>query len=210
MAEKNLTLNYWPVGTGPYMLTEYLENRRHILERNPNFHSELYPCEGEPGDKEKGYLADCGKAIPFVDKVVFDIEKEAVPLKAKFLQGYYDSPAIERLDYGTVMIVETGDSKEKEKEFREKGIKLPTTIEANNWYIGFNWLDPVVGKGNTAEQAERNRKLRQALSIAIDWEEGYGRVFTQKAGEAAHGPLPAGLFGSHHKPGPPPHTATAR
>ena len=101
MAAKNLTLNYWPVGTGPYMLTEYVENRRHVLERNPNFHGELYPCEGEPGDKEKGYLADCGKALPFVDKVVFDIEKEGVPLQAKFLQGYYDSPAVERLDYGT-------------------------------------------------------------------------------------------------------------
>ncbi len=64
MAEKNLTLNYWPVGTGPYMLTEYVENRRHVLERNPNFRGEPYPCEGEPGDKEKGYLADCGKTIP--------------------------------------------------------------------------------------------------------------------------------------------------
>ena len=64
MAAKNLTLNYWPVGTGPYMLTEYVENRRHVLERNPNFHGETYPCEGEPGDKEKGYLDDCGKPTP--------------------------------------------------------------------------------------------------------------------------------------------------
>ncbi len=194
MAEKNLTLNYWPVGTGPYMLTEYLENRRHVLERNPNFHGEVYPCEGEPGDKEKGYLADCGKALPFVDKMVFDIEKEGVPLQAKFLQGYYDSPAIERLDYGTGLIVAMGDSKEKEKEYREKGIKLPTTIEANNWYIGFNWLDPVVGKGDTPEQMERNRKLRQALSIAIDWEEHIA-IFERGQGVAAQGPLPPSLFG---------------
>jgi ABC-type transport system substrate-binding protein len=194
MVEKNLTLNYWPVGTGPFMLTEYVENRRHVLTRNPNFHGETYPCEGEPGDKEKGYLADCGKAIPFVDQVVFDIEKEGVPLQAKFLQGYYDSPAIERLDYGTGMIVAMGDSKDKEKEFREKGIKLPTTVEANNWYIGFNWLDPVVGKGDTPEQAERNRKLRQALSIAIDWEEHIA-IFERGQGVAAQGPLPPSLFG---------------
>lgn len=194
MAMKNLTLNYWPVGTGPYMLTEYVENRRHTLQRNPNFRGELYPCEGEPGDKEKGYLADCGKTIPFIDKVVFDIEKEGVPLQAKFLQGYYDSPAVERLDYGTGMIVLMGDSKEKEKEFREKGIKLPTTIEANNWYIGFNWLDPVVGKGSTPERAERNRKLRQALSIALDWEEHIA-IFERGQGVAAQGPLPPSLFG---------------
>ncbi|HET7032610.1 MAG TPA: ABC transporter substrate-binding protein, partial [Casimicrobiaceae bacterium] len=194
MAEKNLTLNYWPVGTGPYMLTVYEENRRHVLERNPNFHGETYPCDGEPGDKERGYLVDCGKPLPFVDKVVFDIEKEAVPLEAKFLQGYYDSPAVERLDYGTGMIVKAGDSKEKEKEYREKGIKLPTTIEANNWYIGFNWLDPVVGKGDTPEQMEKNRKLRQALSIAIDWEEHIA-IFERGQGVAAQGPLPPSLFG---------------
>jgi len=54
-----------------------------VIVRNPNFHGETYPCEGEPGDKEKGYLDDCGKNIPFVDKVVFDLEKEGVPLQAK-------------------------------------------------------------------------------------------------------------------------------
>ena len=194
MAEKNLTLNFWPVGTGPFMQTEYIENRRHVIERNPNFRGETYPCEGEPGDKEKGYLDDCGKMIPFVDKVVFDLEKEGVPLQAKFLQGYYDSPAIERLDYGTAMIVAMSDDKKKDKEYREKGIKLPTTIEANNWYIGFNWLDPVVGKGDTPAQAERNRKLRQALSIAIDWEEHIA-IFERGQGVAAQGPLPPSLFG---------------
>lgn len=194
MAEKNLTLNYWPVGTGPYMLTEFIENRRHVIERNPNFRGESYPCEGEPGDAEKGYLADCGKMTPFVDKVVFDIEKENVPLQAKFLQGYYDSPAIERLDYGTGYIVAMGDDKKKDKEFKEKGVKLPTTVEANNWYLGFNWLDPVVGKGASPAQAERNRKLRQALAIAIDWEEHIA-IFERGQGMAAQGPLPPSLFG---------------
>ncbi len=194
MAEKNLTLNFWPVGTGPFMQTEYIENRRHTMVRNPNFHGDTYPCEGEPGDKEKGYLDDCGKAIPFADKLVFDLEKEGVPLQAKFLQGYYDTPAIERLDYGTAMIVAMSDDQKKDKEYKAKGIRLPTTIEANNWYIGFNWLDPVVGKGDTPEQQERNRKLRQALSIAIDWEEHIA-IFERGQGVAAQGPLPPSLFG---------------
>ncbi len=194
MVEKNLSLNYWPVGTGPFMMTEFVENRRHVMVRNPNFHGELYPCEGEAGDKAAGYLDDCGKTIPFVDKVVFDIEKEGVPLQAKFLQGYYDSPAIARLDYGTNLIVAMGDSKEKDAEFRAKGIKLPTTVEANVWYLGFNWLDPLVGKGDTPEQMTRNRKLRQALSIALDWEE-YIAIFERGQGVPAHGPVPPSLFG---------------
>jgi ABC-type transport system substrate-binding protein len=200
MAEKNLTLNYWPVGTGPYMLTEYVENRRHVLERNPNYRGEKYPCEGEPGDKEKGYLVDCGKPMPFVDKVVFDLEKERVPLDAKFLQGYYDSPAIERTDFGTTMIVAASDDAKKGKEYKEKGLRFPTSVEATNWYIGFNWLDPVVGKGNTPEQMEKNRKLRQAFSIAIDWEE-HVSIFERGQGVAAQGPLPPSLFG-YRKDGP--------
>ena len=36
----------------------------------------------------------------------------------------------------------------------------------------------------------RNRKLRQALSIAIDWEE-YTAIFPKRRGETAQGPLPA-------------------
>jgi ABC-type transport system substrate-binding protein len=87
-----------------------------------------------------------------------------------------------------------GDDRKKEQEYKEKGIKLPTTIEANNWYIGFNWLDPVVGKGDTPEQAERNRKLRQAFSIALDWEEHIA-IFERGQGVAAQGPLPPSLFG---------------
>lgn len=200
MAEKNLSLNYWPVGTGPFMLTEFTENRRLVLLRNPNFRGEPYPCEGEPGDKEKGYLDDCGKMTPFVDKVVFDVEKESAPQLIKFMQGYYDSPALERLDMGTGYIVAMGDDKAKEKEFKEKGIRLPTTIEANNWYLGFNWLDPVLGKGKTPEEAERHRKLRQALSIAIDWEENIA-IFEGGQGIAAHGPVPPSLFG-YRKDGP--------
>jgi ABC-type transport system substrate-binding protein len=90
------------------------------------------------------------------------------------------------------------DSERVAKNYTEKGFKLPRVVDISNWYVGFNWLDPVVGKGDTPEQQERNRKLRQALSIAIDWEEGYGRVFKTKGGEAAHGPLPGGLFGSRH------------
>ncbi len=194
MAEKNLTLNYWPVGTGPFMLTVFEENRRHVLERNPNFRGQPYPCEGEPQDAAAGLLADCGKPTPFADKVVFSIEKEAIPLKTKFFQGYYDAPQIERLDQGTDFIVEMADSKEKEEEYKAKKIRLPTTIEANNWYIGFNMLDPVVGWGRTPEERERHRKLRQALSMAIDWEE-HVQIFEKGQGMAAHGPLPPGLFG---------------
>src|SRR5207344_3313104 len=69
MAEKNFTLDWWPVGTGAYMLTENNPNSRMVLERNPNYRGEPYPSAGEAGDRERGLLADAGKTIPFIDRV---------------------------------------------------------------------------------------------------------------------------------------------
>jgi ABC-type transport system substrate-binding protein len=198
MGKNSLSLNTWPVGAGPYMMTSYVQDRQHVMKRNPNYRGEPYPCEGMPEDKAAGLLADCGKTMPFIDTLVLNIEKEKVPLKAKFTQGFLDVPEFERSDWGTDFLADAADSDEVAKRFADRGQTFPKSIEPVNWYLGFNWLDPIVGKGDTPEQQVRNRKLRQALSIAIDWEEGYGRVFTQKAGEAAHGPLPGGLFGSRH------------
>src|SRR5690606_3659233 len=148
MAEHNLSLNTWPVGTGPYMLTESIQNRRHVLSKNPQFRGEPYPCEGEPQDEAAGLLADCGKLTPFIDRIEFTLEKESVPLLGKFIQGYYDIPQIDRGDYGVAMTVAAGDSAEKALLYKDHGIQLKAATEAQISYFGFNWLDPVVGAGD--------------------------------------------------------------
>lgn len=195
MAERDLSLNTWPVGTGPYMLVESIRNRRHVLQRNPNFRGDPYPCEGEPGDAQAGLLEDCGKITPFIDRVEFTVEKEALPLLGKFLQGYYDVPQLERGEMGVSMRVAAGDSAEKATLYREHGIQLPVAIEPQLWYMGFNWNDPVVGGGDSPEQSERNRKLRQAISIAFNWED-YIAIFENSQAAPAYGPVPPGVPGA--------------
>lgn len=197
MASRGLSLNVWPVGTGPYMMAEYVQDRRHVLKRNPNYRGEPYPCEGMPQDKAEGRLADCGKRMPFVDTIVFNMEKEAVPQDAKFRQGYLDVPEFDQMSYGNAYRIQKEDSDRVRKEFNEKGILLPRNVDLSSSYMGFNWLDPVVGQGDTPEQRVKNRKLRQALSIALDWDE-FNRIFPKAAGEVAQGPLPGGVFGSRH------------
>jgi ABC-type transport system substrate-binding protein len=196
MTDNSLSLNQWPLGTGPYMMTEYVQDRRHVMKRNPNFRGEPYPCDGSAEDKAAGYLADCGKTMPFIDTLVTTIVKERVPRKEMFKQGYLDVPEIERPEWGVEFRVDADDSDKVKAQFESRGFQFPLTTDVNNWYLGFNWLDPVIGKGDTPEQQVRNRKLRHALSIAIDWEEGYGRIFRNKGGDAAHGPVPSGAFGS--------------
>ncbi|MEO8135031.1 MAG: ABC transporter substrate-binding protein [Betaproteobacteria bacterium] len=195
MAGNTLTLNAWPIGTGPFMLSEQDANR-YVLLRNPNYREELYPAEGMPGDREHGWLDDAGKRMPFLDKAVFYLEKEREPEESKFMQGYYDNPDVSRLDIGFPLLKEQMDKTGRWQAIRDHGINMVTSLEPNNWYIGFNMLDPVVGAGDTPAQQEKNRKLRQALSIATDWEE-YAAVFFDNYGpsQAAMGPIPPGLFG---------------
>ncbi|WP_222428790.1 ABC transporter substrate-binding protein [Denitratisoma sp. DHT3] len=193
MAEKNLTLDWYPVGTGPYMLTRNDPNARMVLSRNPNFHGQPYPCEGAPGDREAGLLADCGKALPFIDEAVFTREKEQIPYWNKFLQGYYDASGIASDSFDQAVQVGAGGEVSLTDDMRRQGIRLATSVATSTMYMGFNWLDPLVGGADPAT-AERARKLRQAISIAIDQEE-FISIFANGRGIAAQGPIPPGIFG---------------
>ncbi|MBL8450530.1 MAG: ABC transporter substrate-binding protein [Dechloromonas sp.] len=189
MAAKNLTLDWWPVGTGPYVLAENDPNRRMVLARNPNYHGQAYPCEGEAADGPAGLLEDCGQPLPFIDFAVFTREKEAIPYWNKFLQGYYDASGISSDSFDQAVRVNVGGDVALSEEMRAKGIRLLTSVKASTFYMGFNLLDPVVGG-----LGERGTRLRQALSIAIDQEE-YISIFQNGRGVAAQSPLPPGIFG---------------
>jgi peptide/nickel transport system substrate-binding protein len=194
MAQKNFTLDWWPVGTGPYMLTENNPNARMVLERNPNFHGETYPSEGERGDAEAGLLADAGQPIPFIDRVVFSREKEMIPYWNKFLQGYYDISAISSDVFDQAVRVSMEGDSTVSSEMEEKGIRLTTSVATSTGYVAFNWDDPVVGGQKAGESGERARKLRHAISIAFDVEEQIA-IFANGRGIAAQGPIAPGIFG---------------
>ena len=189
MESKNFTLDWWPVGTGAYMLTENNPNDRMVLERNPNVHGEEYPREGEPDDAASGLLADAGKALPFIDKVVFSREKEGIPYWNKFLQGYYDTSGIGSDQFDQAVRVSIEGDTNVTPEMEQKGIRLSTSVETTIGYVAFNWLDPVVGGSS-----ERARKLRHAISIALDVEEQI-TIFANGRGIPAQGPIAPGIFG---------------
>jgi ABC-type transport system substrate-binding protein len=186
---KNLTLDWYPVGTGPYMLTVHDPNRMMVMERNPNFAGEPYPSEGEPGDAEAGLLRDAGKLMPFIDKVVFSLEKESIPYWNKFLQGYYDASGITSDAFDQTVQIDANGSVGLTDAMIEQGIQLQTSVAPSTMYMGFNMLDPVVGG-----DSERARKLRRAISIAIDQEE-FVSIFTNGRGIPGQGPIPPGIFG---------------
>ena len=195
LAERGLNLDQWPIGTGAYMMAEFIKDRRHVMVRNPNYRGEPYPCDGMPGDKEAGLLADCGKTMPFIDSLVSTVEREASPQRTKFKQGYYDVEVFERTDTGMDYLVAMQDSEDVRKDFLDKGLNFKKGSDVNSYFVAFNMLDPTIGDGADEQSKARNRKLRQAISMAMDWEE-YAKVFPKKAGATAMSPLPSGIFGS--------------
>ena len=189
LADKNITLDWYPIGTGPYLLAENNPNRRMILLKNPNFHVETYPADGEPEDEQKGLLVDAGKKLPFIDKVVFMLEKETIPYWNKFLQGYYDASGIASDSFDQAIQFTGSGGVALTESMKDKGIQLQTLVETSDFYMGFNMLDTTVG-GDT----ERARKLRQAISIAVDYEE-FISIFRNGRGVVAQGAIPPGIFG---------------
>lgn len=189
LIDKNITLDWYPVGTGPFYMTENDPNRRMVLSKNPHFRLEYYPSEGEPGDAEAGLLADSGKPLPLIDRIVFTLEKENTSYWAKFIQGYYDVSGISSDSFDQAVQVTSGGEFGLSDAMKAKGVQLETAIGTSTFYIGFNMLDPVVG--GYSEQA---KKLRRAISMAIDHEE-YISIFANGRGIPAQGPIPPGIFG---------------
>ncbi len=195
MAERNLTLDWWPVGTGPYMLVENNPNARMVLARNPNYRGEAYPCEGEAGDEEAGLLADCGKPMPFIDKVVFSREREGIPYWNKFLQGYYDASGVSSDNFDQAVTLTSQGEVSLSEDMEARGIRLITAVAPSVYYLGFNMLDPLVGGGEDRAGRERARKLRQAISVALDMEE-FVSIFLNGRGVPGMSPIPPGIFGA--------------
>ncbi len=189
LAEKNISLDTYPVGTGPYQLVENDPNRRMRLLANQNYHHGFYPTDGLPDDANPNLLNDAGKPLPFIKEVIYSLEKESVPLWNKFLQGYYDASGVSSDSFDQAISVSSGGDLSLTPEMRDKGIRFLNVVEPTVFYFGFNMLDPVVGG-----YSEKQRKLRQAISIAMN-EEEFISIFLNGRGVAAQGPIPPGIFG---------------
>jgi ABC-type oligopeptide transport system substrate-binding subunit len=120
---------------------------------------------------------------------VFSLEKESIPTWNKFLQGWYDAAGISSDAFDQAIQFGASGQVTLTDEMVDKGIKLRTAVAPSTFYVGFNMQDSVVGG-----DSERARKLRQALSIAVDYEE-YISIFANGRGVAAQGPIPPGIFG---------------
>lgn len=174
-----------PVGTGPYVLASWSRNYRIEFVRNPAWRAtgraDAYPASGGAGDGEAGLLADAGRPLPMIDRIVSYVVADPATQWLMFLTGQLDEADIAR-DNWSVVVDEAG---QLVPALRDRGVRLSVAPQLRIAYIGFNMDDPRVG---------RNAALRQAMTCAFNSDEwvrlNNGRV------RRATGPIPSALPGS--------------
>lgn len=165
-----------PVGTGPFILEGDYRSNRFSMVRNKNYRDVRYPELASPELEAMGLLKDAGRKIPFIDRIEWSIIEESQPHWLAFMAGEFDSAGIPKDNFDQVITSKKGLT----AEMKEKGINLIKVEDPSIFYYGFNMNDPVVGK---------NKKLRQAMSMAFD-RETYIDTFLNGRGSIPVGPIP--------------------
>ena len=172
-----------PVGCGAFKLAEYTPHNQIVLVRNPNCNFETYPTSGAPGTP-KELLADAGKPLPLVNRLVIRLISETVTTYNLFDQGYLDSWGIGQANAQSMLhAIRPG------AEMTKRGLVMKQGSYPAVEYCGFNMEDPVFG-GYTPQK----RKLRQAISLAID-SNAYIDLMYQGLAQKSEFLLPHGLCG---------------
>ncbi|VGO14600.1 Periplasmic oligopeptide-binding protein [Pontiella desulfatans] len=189
-----------PVGTGPYRLVEWRRNSRIEFERNPKWAEtgrvETYPSAASPEFEAKGLLRDAGLQIPFNDRIIQYVIDDTSTSWMMFLSGQLDSSAISPDNWDAVVT----PSKSLTGTLEKRGIELISSPYTAVYYMGFNWDDALVGFSEDPEQNERNKKLRQALSCAYEFD--LMNTFMNNRLYPLNGPIPTPLAGNLTEPSP--------
>lgn len=167
-----------PVGTGPYRLPVF-DNRKHLVfTKNPTFREKFYPTEASPEFKDM--LADAGKRLPLVDKIVVDVMVESQPSWLKFNKGETDYLYIPKDNYNTAI----KDNK-LSREMQDKGMFLKITPGLDVYFYGFNYDNKIF----------HNINLRKAMSLAFDARQA-NELFYNNTGFPAESVAPPGIAGN--------------
>ena len=187
-----------PVGTGPFRLHRWDTNIQLIYLRNPDYWEEHYPDDpglNEDGsepyhgylqDKELGFYQDAGRRLPLVDRVELKCYIQNQPKWLKFRNRELDYTHVPAENFSEAYIKRTAQLR---KEFAAEGIRAHAEPLLDLIYYGFNMEDEDYGGYD-----DKHKWIRQAISLAIDWEER-NEAFYNDLNIIYDGPIPPRLEG---------------
>ncbi len=178
----NEFLNH-PVGTGPFAIKDgvFKQTKKITYVKNPTFREKKFPCEASAKFEKEGLLADCGKKLPLVDRVIVNIIEEDQPRWLNFQKGKVEYVSVPKDNFDTVI----PDAKNLSPEYLSKGIDLMVSPSLDVTYTAFN---------HDLKLFKDNVKLRQAMSLAYDVNTS-NKLFYNNQAIPAQSVVPPGIAG---------------
>ncbi len=176
-----------PVGTGPYMLSEWKRSSKITFVKNPNFREELYDQKPPDNDARSQAIAEHmkGKRLPLIDRIEVSIIEEAQPRWLSFLGGEFD--LLERLP--NTFAYQVTPNNQLAPNVAKKGIQMDQAPALDVTFTYFGMENPIVG-GYTPEKVA----LRRAIALAYNSDEEV-RLTRKNQAFLSQGPITPITFG---------------
>jgi oligopeptide transport system substrate-binding protein len=181
-----------PVGTGPYLLKEWLHGSRVILEANPGYREEIFDSDGAGDEYSKEIAARLrGKRLPIVGRVEVYAIEEAQPRWLAFLGGEHDYLRPLPEEFANVAM----PGGELAPNLKKKGLRVTPDEVAYTTYTTFNMQPEVDGKPNAIGGYTPERvALRRAIAMGYRIDEQIA-ILDKHQSTRAQTPLPPAVAG---------------
>ncbi|WP_447125084.1 ABC transporter substrate-binding protein [Glaciimonas sp. GG7] len=174
-----------PVGTGPYMLTQWVRGSRMVLTANPDYRGFIwdYKAGSDPEDQEIVAQME-GKHMPQIGRIEISVMVED---QSRWLAFQKDEIDVFQLE-GPLAPQALINGKLK-PELLAKGIQLSRIVDPEISYYYWNMQDPILG-GLSKEKIA----LRRAIAMAHNVREEIQIVWNGEAIPLEY-PIPPGIVG---------------
>ncbi len=174
-----------PVGSGPYILREWVRGARMLLDANPDYHPVYWDfhSSGDAAD-QKIIAAMKGKRLPQIGRIEVNVILED---QARLLAFQNDEVDLFQLYGGLAPQMMNGDK--LKPDLQARGIQLSRIIDPELSMYYFNMLDPVFG-GLSKEKIALRRAIAMAHNVAEEI-----RIVDNGQGVPLEYPVPPGVVG---------------
>jgi ABC-type transport system substrate-binding protein len=176
-----------PVGTGPFRLGEWRRSSFIVLERNPDYRTDIFHVTPDPSDPEAQRIARelDGRRVPLIDRVEISIIEESQPRWLSFLNGEADLLWIMPRDMAGLALPNGRPA----PNLLKKHIRIDRAPQIDVSHLIYNMDNPVVG-GYSPEKVA----LRRAMNLGFDTAEAIRTYFKLQA-IPAQSPVMPGEYG---------------
>ncbi len=181
-----------PIGTGPFVLKEWVRGSRVVLEANPQYRGEVFESVGADDPLSREIAARlAGQRLPLVGRIEIQVIEEAQPRWLSFLNNQHDYIRPVPPDFASLAM----PNGQIAPNLKRRGMRAIPDEEAYTTYTTFNLQTSIDGRKNDVGGYTPERvALRRAIAMAFRMDELIS-ILDKGTSTRAHTPLPPAVAG---------------